>query len=148
MVAIMLSCFDIADYFLNRADPEVGDLISNLKLQKLVYYAQGLHLALYDAPLFPEPIEAWMHGPVVPVLYHKYKEYKSEAIPRVERVENLHRFTQEQVELLDDIYELYGQFSAWKLRNMTHEEAPWKETELNCVIPQELMKEFFKSRIN
>ncbi len=44
----MLSCFDVAKYFLAQADEDAGDLISNLKLQKLVYYAQGFHLALYD----------------------------------------------------------------------------------------------------
>ena len=66
----MLTCYDIAKYFLAQADEEIGDLISNLKLQKLVYYAQGFYLALHDEALFPEDIEAWTHGPVVPVLYH------------------------------------------------------------------------------
>jgi uncharacterized phage-associated protein len=51
----MLNCDDVAKYFLAQASEDAGDLISNLKLQKLVYYAQGFHLALYDTPLFPEP---------------------------------------------------------------------------------------------
>jgi uncharacterized phage-associated protein len=51
----MLNCDEVAKYFLAQADEDAGDLISNLKLQKLVYYAQGFHLALYDIPLFPEP---------------------------------------------------------------------------------------------
>ncbi|OQY42717.1 MAG: hypothetical protein B6240_13665 [Desulfobacteraceae bacterium 4572_87] len=55
-------------------DEEAGDLISNLKLQKLVYYAQGFYLALYDEPLFNEPIEAWTHGPVIRELYRSYNE--------------------------------------------------------------------------
>jgi uncharacterized phage-associated protein len=68
----MLSCYDVAQYFLAKAGEDAGDLISNLKLQKLVYYAQGFALVLLKKPLFPQCIEAWIHGPVVPALYHAY----------------------------------------------------------------------------
>jgi len=64
----MLTCHDVARYFLTLMSEENGDLISNLKLQKLVYYAQGSSLALWGNPLFSEKIEAWLHGPVIPVL--------------------------------------------------------------------------------
>ena len=47
-----LSCYDVAEYFLSKTDEEAGDVISNLKLQKLVYYAQGFSLAVNDEPLF------------------------------------------------------------------------------------------------
>ena len=122
-----MNCFDAAKYFLAQADDESGDLISNLKLQKLVYYAQGLHLALYDKPLFPEAVEAWTHGPVVPELYHAYKHHEAGSIPRPGDLD-FSTFDAPTRELLDEVYSVYGQFSAWKLREMTHEEAPWKET--------------------
>ena len=64
----MLSCYDVAQYFLAKSDEDAGDLMSNLKLQKLVYYAQGFALALFDKPLFSERIEAWIHGPVYPAV--------------------------------------------------------------------------------
>jgi uncharacterized phage-associated protein len=83
----MLSCDDAAKYFLAQVSEDAGDLISNLKLQKLLYYAQGFHLALYDEPLFPEAIEAWTHGPVVPDLYRHYKKYGAGAIPCPEDIE-------------------------------------------------------------
>lgn len=60
----MLTCFDVADYFLTQSnetqsnDENSGDFLSNLKLQKLVYYAQGFSLALLNRPLFNEEIEA------------------------------------------------------------------------------------------
>lgn len=60
----MLTCFDVADYFLTQSnetqsnDENSGDFLSNLKLQKLVYYAQGFFLALLNWPLFNEEIEA------------------------------------------------------------------------------------------
>lgn len=142
----MASVYDVANYFLAQADEDAGDSISNLKLQKLVYYAQGLHLALFDAPLFDEPLEAWMHGPVSPALYRVFRDYGSAGIP-VPQGANFDALNDEQKEFLDEVYSVYGQFSAWKLRNMTHEEAPWKDTPSNMVISHEALKEFFVTRV-
>ena len=117
-------CFDVANYFLAQTDEEAGDLISNLKLQKLVYYAQGFHVAMFNMkPLFNEPLEAWTHGPVVVSLYHAYKSFGSGPIPRPKDFDP-DVLTSEIRELLDEVYKVYGQYSAWKLRNLTHEE-PW-----------------------
>lgn len=66
-----ITCFDIAKHFIRFANEE-GSFISNLKLQKLVYYAQAWHLAIHGTPLFEEDFEAWVHGPVIPSLYQKY----------------------------------------------------------------------------
>ncbi|HUZ03805.1 MAG TPA: type II toxin-antitoxin system antitoxin SocA domain-containing protein, partial [Acidobacteriaceae bacterium] len=59
------SASDIAKYFIASFQKK-NKAISNLKLQKLLYYAQAWHLALYGSPLFSDSIEAWVHGPVVP----------------------------------------------------------------------------------
>ncbi|MGJ5815799.1 Panacea domain-containing protein [Paludibaculum fermentans] len=142
----MLSCHDIADFFLSQVDPEAGELMSNLKLQKLVYYAQGLHLAITGIPLFNEPIEAWAHGPVVPELYRRFKSYGAGAITESPEVD-LEKFSDQTIELLLEVYQVYGQFSAFKLRNMTHEEPPWLNTPSGEVIAQAAMAEFFKTRI-
>lgn len=142
----MLTVQDVATYFLTKADPEVGDLISNLKLQKLCYYAQGFHLAIYGNPLFPEPIEAWQHGPVIPDLYHAYKAYSGSAIPAPEQVE-LSKYSDEESGLLDEVYEVYGQYSAWKLRNLTHQEAPWVDANAadDTYISNDSLKDYFKT---
>lgn len=142
-----LTCLDVAEYFLSKTDEEAGDVISNLKLQKLVYYAQGFNLAINGCPLFNEPIEAWQHGPVCPCLYHHYKNFGSNGIP-VPVDLAFEKFSDSEKELLDEVYSVYGQFSAWKLRNMTHEEAPWKETPVRQVISHESMKNFFQTRLN
>lgn len=142
----MLTCCEVAEYFLTLIDEGVGDLISNLKLQKLVYYAQGLHLALYNKPLFNENIEAWQYGPVVPELYFHYKDFGSGAIPIPTSVD-FDKYDSETKEFLNEVYAVYGQFSAFKLSRMTHEEPPWKETPLNQVISHESMKIFFQTRI-
>ena len=141
-----ISCFDVAKYFLSLQDEEVGEFISSLKLQKLVYYAQGFHLAIYDKPLFPEEIEAWAHGPVIPKLYHNYKKYGSGGIPP--EPFDIKQFSETQIELLNEIWLLMAQYSAWKLRNITHEEPPWKNTyPYTKVISHSSMKEYFKTQI-
>lgn len=142
----MLNCTEVANYFLSLASEDEGDLISNLKLQKLMYYAQGFHLAIFDEPLFPEPIEAWTYGPVVPVLYRHFKDQGSAALP-TPRIEDFAIYSQDVRELLDEVYNVYGQFSAWKLADLTHGEPPWKDTALNCVISHDSMKEYFKTRL-
>jgi len=142
----MLSCFDVARYFLALVDEDAGDSLTNLKLQKLVYYAQGFYLALYDEPLFPERIEAWMHGPVVPDLYHALKQFGSEPV-KLDWEVDPDRYTPEIMGLLDEVYSVYGQFSAVRLRNITHQEPPWKQTPNGHVIQLDLMKSYFKTQI-
>lgn len=141
----MLSCFAIAEYFLAKTDESAGDLVSNLKLQKLLYYAQGFHLALFARPLFPDAIEAWTHGPVVPPVYHMYKGYGSSAIP-IPADFGFDRYDEETVEFLDEVYTVYGQYSAWKLRELTHSEPPWQEAySSRSEISHESMTRFFKT---
>ena len=139
---------DVARYFLLKADPDEGELISNLKLQKLLYYAQGFHLALYDRPLFAETVVAWMHGPVVPEVYHEFKHNGAEGIPAPTDFEPTEVFSPETLEFLDEVYDVYGQFSAWKLREMTHREPPWAETPDGMRISHDAMQSYFKTQIN
>lgn len=144
----MPTSHDVAKYFLSVEGDE-GE-ISNLKLQKLVYYAQGFSLALLDAPLFDEPIEAWMHGPVVANLYHRYSHHGSNSIPAPAKFDAT-VFSREQRRLLDDVYEVYGQYSAWKLRQLTHEEDPWKDNYEEGVSSKEIpageMEEYFRNNL-
>ncbi|KQV60124.1 hypothetical protein ASC95_01200 [Pelomonas sp. Root1217] len=146
----MQTAADVARYFLSLADEEAGDTLSNLKLQKLLYYAQGFSLAIDDQPLFGERLEAWTHGPVVPDVYHLFKSYGSGPIPLPGDFDpmSLDAGTRE---LLDEVYEVYGQYSAWKLRNMTHDEDPWKDAydeEPSSQIPHGALQRFFKTRLN
>jgi|SRR5579884_3336795 len=144
-----LTAKDIAEYFLLMVDEEAGDSLSNLKLQKLVYYAQGYHLALHNAPLFQEQIEAWEHGPVIPSLYKEYRGYGSNPIPKPEEFD-LEKYDGQVRELLNEVFEVYGQFSAAKLRNMTHAEKPWVEANRIsrfATIDQEVMRSYFKAQL-
>lgn len=141
----MLAVNDIALYFLAQTDEDEGEVISHLKLQKLCYYAQGFHLAIFDAPLFAEEIQAWAHGPVAPDLWRQYQGYGSGVIPRPEDFDD-EGFNEETCDLLNEIYSVYGQFSAWKLRNMTHSEPPWRDAYAkgaNTPIGHEALREYF-----
>lgn len=137
---------DVAEYILRLAYAEdEPELVSHLKLQKLVYYAQGFHLAIYNQPLFSEQIEAWPHGPVCPELYHVYKRYDADPIePDLDYEPNL---SPEEEELIAEVYQVYGQYSAWRLREMTHEEPPWRKTPQEEIISHKAMAEFFKTQL-
>ncbi len=138
---------DVAKYFLALVDREV-DAIDHLKLQKLCYYAQGFHLALTDAPLFPEAIEAWPHGPVCPDLYHQFKEYGRGPIPEDPDFDTS-LFDDTAKSIIEEVYDVYGQYTGWKLRNITHAEPTWKSAIArdNKTITFEEMATFFKTQI-
>ncbi|WP_270595940.1 Panacea domain-containing protein [Anaerococcus vaginalis] len=142
----MYKATEIANWFLSYNDylreieDEDTDYISNLKLQKLLYYAQGSYLSIYDKPLFKESIEAWRHGPVVDSVYQKYKKFGSSGIDEFDKSD----IDKETESLLKEVYKIFGKYSAWGLREMTHQEDPWKETDINQVISNEKIKKYFK----
>ena len=70
---------NVADFFVDLAmkQSSVGNGVpmTNLRLQTLVYLAQGWHLAKYGKPLFDAPIEAWPQGPVVREIHDRFEEF-------------------------------------------------------------------------
>ena len=125
-----------------------GELMSNMKLQKMLYYQQGFHLAVFGTPLFEDPIEAWMYGPVVRSVYDHFKKYGYQGIPP-ESQDEIALEPQEQA-LFDEVYKVYAVYSAVGLMNMTHSESPWASTTpgLGNVIELNKMRDFFLTRIN
>ena len=141
---------DVADYLLAYTDREAGETISNLKLLKLVYYAQGFCLAMRGRPLFPEVIEAWDKGPVVRAVYDAFKHRDYQSIPAPADFDP-ETYLPEDRELLDAILNTYGQLSARRLSDLTHEEPPWRDAYLtgnrNEPITIEAMAGFFDGLI-
>ena len=143
----MAKIHDVARCFLHLDSRHDGEGLSNLKLQKLVYYAQGFYVALHGEPLFEEEIEAWTHGPVAPALYHLYKHYSSDKIPYAEDFK-ADALTSDELDLIEDVFQEFGQYSAWKLRNMTHEEPTWMDYQTDhSVIPVTHLQEYFSTRL-
>lgn len=141
---------DIANKIILRTDGEKGDIISNLKLQKLMYYMQGYHLAFFNEKFFEDQLEAWTYGPVVPNVYHTFKDFGPKAIildpDKYKEIE----LSAAQEDMFEQVMNEYGKFSAIKLMEMTHREAPWKEAneKPDKVISIETMKNFFAKLID
>jgi len=127
-MSIQTTYHTVADYFIALSN-ETHDLITNLKLQKLTYYAQAWHLAIRNVPMFDEDFEAWVHGPVLPALYNQYKPFSwkpilREDIPSFSELEN--HFDESTKQFLSDLCDEYFGLSAYQLESLTHNEAPWK----------------------
>ena len=106
----------IADYLLAECR-ERGDL-TNLKLQKLLFYADAWHLALYDEPLFEEKFKAWVHGPVLLSQYHRFKDWKW--LPIADDIAKP-ALSPELQKHLDEIIDVFGSETAVSLELMTHQ---------------------------
>lgn len=138
----------IANLLLRSAYSTEGaeDLMSNMKLQKMLYYQQGFHLAYFNTPLFDEDIEAWMYGPVVPSVYSYYESNGRNGImPNLDDEFELEN--EEELNLFNQVFDIYGKYSAYGLMEMTHNETPWIETPTGkgSVINKKLMTDFFKT---
>ena len=150
-----VSVHAIADYFLRKVDKAAGDDITQLKLQKLLYYAQAWYLAMYDQPLFNNKIEAWQHGPVCREIYERFRHLSWNPIPETATVSNVHALDSETQVFLEEIWEVYGQFSASKLEQMTHEEDPWVNARKGVypgypsqtLIDENVMRKYYQSRM-
>lgn len=140
---------DIAEWFLNKNRTQMNfedsEYITNLKLQKLLYYAQGYFLAKKDIPLFDEDFLAWEHGPVIRKIYDKYKKNGASGIVYDKDFDL--EIDVETEKILEEVHEEFGQYTAWKLRNMSHETEPWISTPANQVITKNKIKEYFKTKV-
>lgn len=143
----------IVSYFLqlNKKAAQDDDIepITHLKMQKLVYYAQGMSFAYLKQPLFSGDIEAWQHGPVLPCLYEYLKDYKkSNLMDKEELMCSCDSLEDDEKELLEMTFRKYGIFTAFRLRDMTHQESPWCDNyhrgEKNK-IPNEQIRCFFEN---
>lgn len=122
----MIDCLNAACYFIMRAyEDGLEAEMTNMKVQKLLYYAQSLHLALYNEPLFEAEIQAWRYGPVCPPAYKFYSEFEAKQLP-IPQQESLLQLPSEKKELLEETWEYFGSYHAYRLSEMTHGEFPWK----------------------
>ena len=115
----MTTVHDVAAYILHKQ----GEMTA-MKLQKLVYYSQAWSLVWDEEPLFPERIEAWANGPVVPDLYREHKGlFKVRSWPRG----NPEALSPVQRETVDSVLGFYGDKPSQWLSDLTHREDPWQD---------------------
>jgi uncharacterized phage-associated protein len=123
----MVSALDVARYLIRLgASGDEPDYLSQLRVQKLLYYTQGWALATLGRPLFCESIQAWNYGPVVDTVWRQLKKYDSRGIQpneagAPEGVSNADK------SFIKSVWEQYKVHSAIGLMKMTHDEAPWKD---------------------
>lgn len=144
------SAIDIAKNIINIYNNKVDELvqnydivpeyITNLKLQKLLYFVQALCLLIFDKKAFLEKILAWSYGPVVKEVYQEYKQNRSGKIESVSYVKDL---SSGLYKVINEVVSSYGSIEANKLIDFTHEEDPWINTELNKEIDVMVIKNYF-----
>ena len=139
------SVFDVANWFLAKAP------ITPKKLQKLCYYAQAWCFALKGYRLENTDYEAWVHGPVSPALWERFKGFGYD--PIVFRGNASTSFAPEDLQLLEDVWDTYGNQSGNALEALTHRELPWLEARngykpgerCSVIISPSSMASFYKS---
>lgn len=148
-----------ADYVISAmlADGGKGAL-SNLKLQKLLYYIEAWHLGILGTNFYSpsENFEAWVHGPVNRNVYERFAETKFlySDISLNDRINNNPQLNKDDKEFVDYILENYGRFTGMDLETMTHNEQPWQEARgglgpfdaCNKIISVETMKSYYQNR--
>ena len=137
---------DVAKYFINLSRESTPYAITPLKLQKLVYYAQGFHLRDYGEPLFPEDILRWDHGPVVRELYDDYRRYGYSTIP-VKPFINNGLINELELQSINSAWNRFGHLDGKLLEELTHQEDPWLFTHRNQIIDNDLIEEYFASEM-
>lgn len=112
--------------------------MTNLRLQKVLYFLQGFAFQRYDLPLFPDRIEAWTYGPVVPYVYAHFASLGGETIPRYRgdeqiascvQLDKYDSFQDKQTlpEFIDSCLELLSQYTTSQLVTKSHEaQSPWE----------------------
>ena len=139
------SVFEIANWFLSK------ESMTQKKLQKLCYYAQAWCYALNDYRLIDTVFEAWVHGPVSPALYDKFKSFGYNSIRLAGKyTENI---AEADIELLESVWETYGDHTGNALEALSHSEPPWIEARVgyapnercNVPISVESMKRYYSS---
>lgn len=163
-----MTIYDIANYLIAKSD-NVGDLITNKKLQKLLYYVKAWGLVYFQPEgIISEDFEAWIHGPVCPAVYRSFKsfgynplkiDYKGQTSSQF--IDNFRkRFAitdreNEKINLIDDVFEEYAQSTSFQLEMLSHTEKPWLDAREglrpnetgNVVINEETMRTYYAQKI-
>ena len=136
-----------------------GIWINNLRLNKLLYFAQVWNLFETGTPLFSDDIQAWKYGPVVDTVYKEFRKYGSSQITELYRDEvcNEYPMPDDKVKnFLNTIWKAYGHRTGVELSSLTHQpNTPWDivwnknggKREMYAIIPNDLIKSHYKEKI-
>jgi len=146
----MCKAIDVSDFFISLGKAETEDPMTNMRINKLMYFAQGWYLQKYGKPLFQADIKAWKYGPVVPLIYKKYQSFGRNIITDCSPSFTMSNLSSDEIDILFDVYDRYRKYSTSKLVEISQEEnTPWSKTYKeggDCTIPLEMIKEYFDNR--
>lgn len=152
------SIHDVCDYVIDNVINS-GEVLSNLKLQKLLYYIQAWHLVFEDTSLFDNKFEAWVHGPVSRDLFDRFSSNKSlySDIHLDDIRDNFSpaSLNEETRSHINRVLSVYAKFSGSQLEEMTHREEPWAKARegvqpwerCSKVIDEQVMKSYYSARL-
>lgn len=99
--------------------------VSNLQLQKMMYFLQYVHCRNYDNFLFDDEFEAWQYGPVLPAVYEEFSNYGGRAITKLYEDVDRSEF-KELSDWVDAGIEVLREKSPWDLVRVAHaKDSPW-----------------------
>ncbi len=156
---MIYNAIDIARYVINFSNKN-GKSITNLKLQKLLYYIQAGFLVEIGHCCFNDEILCWQHGPVVKNVYDSYKQFKDHVIPEqkdfskitikdgklviAKEIYDESNYDECDKKLINKIILGLINYDPWELVDRTHEESPWYDLqEFNEIITRESIKKYF-----
>lgn len=155
--------YDVIDisFYIVEYSNRIDSPISNLKLQKLLYYSKAASLVEYGRKCFNAKIMAWEFGPVVVEAYQYFKEYGRDTIPnqkdfkKIKLDDKTMRIIYETSDLIDIstkkiLEKVVDSYSSEKnpfyLVKKTHSEDPWKNTKLNQeIVCEDILKYYEKN---
>lgn len=147
----MVNVSDVANFLVLSSKPEEEDFMTNLRVNKLLYFIQGCYLSRKNEPLFEENFEAWKLGPVIPSIYNRYKVYGNNPITKESVTEDI-ELPRDVMMVITDVLREYGKYTTRKLVAITHESnTSWSKVFVegqNNEISRDLIKdEFSKIKI-
>lgn len=150
----MTSALAVAQAFLDLAAKE-GRSLTNMQLQKLVFFSHGIHLAAFGAPLIHDPVKAWDFGPVIPPLYEKLQRFGRGNVARELAPETRDTLDPagNEFQAIRAVWKAYGDKDGWSLSEISHlEGSPWdaiwnKRRMRYCEIPNDLIRSYYADRV-
>lgn len=161
-----MKALDLSKYIIAKYD-NVGDLVTNKKLQKILYYTKAWGLVYFDDGVVDDDFEAWVHGPVCPTVYKEYKtfgynpiklDYKglssSQFINNFKQQKIKTKEDENKIAMIDAVFNKYGNLSSLQLELLTHSEYPWIDAREglspidtgNRIINEETMRTFYSRK--
>lgn len=140
----MICIMEAARYVVHLSYNSECHSLTPLKLQKLLYLAQGWSYVWDNVPLFNDNFQAWQYGPVNIEVYNHFKKYGRQEIPQEEEICFLE--DNDACETLEGVWDEFGNKSAFDLVEITHQQMPWRDAyEKNSVITNQSIKDFFQA---